>query len=316
VRNHAAIGLLTISSLAALAGGCTPRSVTLSLSSARRQRAAIPPGPSTSKRPRSAIACGSGTVAQVFGRSFCAIDEPLTWQAAMSRCADHDGHLARIPTRVDEEGLRAAVGSPVPAASLWIDLRRTSDGWRWGEGGPQLTAAAWHPGEPNDVGGTEDCAEWSTSTGRWNDLHCGSARAVLCELSSSSSEACAAERVNTPAGQYCLFSKARLDHDQARELCSRSGGRLARLDTAAKGDALHRTLGAVLAADRVWVGMTDGQEEGNWRWLGDVPVRHGWLAGEPNDAGGEDCGEWRPGGGGFNDLPCSERLPALCELSL
>eukprot|EP00947_MAST-08B_sp_MAST-8B-sp1_P001681 g1681.t1 len=72
-----------------------------------------------------------------------------------------------------------------------------------------------------------------------------------------------------------------------------------------------------------WLGATDAQTEGEWKWQDDgAPVRvlgggndgsySGWVSGEPNDFGpkGEDCGMlWGTGFmAGWYDLGCSHRI--------
>lgn len=250
----------------------------------------------------------------MLGKIYCVLPDPQGWRDAAAACRAHDGHLARMRSRVDEVALRSALASPVPAQSLWIDLRRGSAGFLWGDAQTPLAAGRWMQGEPNDSGGAEDCADWSTSSGRYNDLPCAAHRGVLCEIPPAAT--CHAELVKTQSARYCMYPRAMLSHGEARVLCQRTGGSLAMLESDEEDDALRATLGSLVGADRVWVGMSDAQREGTWRWESGDAVSHGWLPGEPNDAGGaEDCGEWWPQTGGFNDVPCGRQLPALCEIA-
>jgi hypothetical protein len=71
---------------------------------------------------------------------------------------------------------------------------------------------------------------------------------------------------------------------------------------------------AVVGGASVWVGLTDADEEGHFRWIdGTDPVYTAWNGGEPNDWGGnEDCTEVYAGGA-WNDLDCLAGRAALCE---
>ncbi|CAL8333038.1 unnamed protein product [Merluccius merluccius] len=67
-----------------------------------------------------------------------------------------------------------------------------------------------------------------------------------------------------------------------------------------------------------WIGMNDFKREGFWRWLDGTPVTRDssyWAPGQPDDAGGEDCGEIRAQDNfsGFNDYNCNTRLNWICE---
>ncbi len=311
--------LVGVGPLVALASlvACAPPSVPLSsVATVATVTVAAEPlgGPALQVASVSGMACARGEVVEVLGKLFCSVDERLAWTAAEARCGALGGRLARLGSQVDAVALRAAVGSPVAAPALWIDLRRGQDGWHWGSSEAARVVARWGEGEPNDAGGGEDCGEWLTSTGRFNDVACASQKAVLCEVSDVN--ACAADGVETSHGQYCVYPRAALGHAQARTLCERGAGVLAKLESAAENDALRQALGSLLGADRVWVGMTDTAAEGSWNWVDADAVSGGWLPGEPNDAdGNEDCGEWQPSTGGFNDMPCEHRQPALCEIT-
>ncbi len=64
-----------------------------------------------------------------------------------------------------------------------------------------------------------------------------------------------------------------------------------------------------------WMGYTDQVIEGVWLWVdGTPPGYENWGPGEPNDAGGEDCGELGRFAEQWNDMPCSAELDGfICE---
>lgn len=72
----------------------------------------------------------------------------------------------------------------------------------------------------------------------------------------------------------------------------------------------------------VYIGANDKDSEGTWKWVADettVPLSaedgyENWNNGEPNDAGGaEDCGVRFGSTGVWNDVPCTNNLPAVYE---
>jgi len=57
--------------------------------------------------------------------------------------------------------------------------------------------------------------------------------------------------------------------------------------------------------------------EGDWRWVtGEAARFQAFGAGEPNDLGGEDCGEWSATDGAWNDVNCFLGRPYICEGSV
>lgn len=105
----------------------------------------------------------------------------------------------------------------------------------------------------------------------------------------------------------------------ATTLCANRGGALARVDSA---DA-HAQVVALLTREglqSVWLGASDREVEGTFRWHDGSPLADGftlWRPGEPNDGGlvGEDCLELVIDDPiGWADTRCNQRRASLCEL--
>ncbi|XP_058029364.1 hepatic lectin-like isoform X2 [Ahaetulla prasina] len=70
---------------------------------------------------------------------------------------------------------------------------------------------------------------------------------------------------------------------------------------------------------RHWIGLTDIDVEGEWKWVDGSSYRNGfryWKQGEPNnDLSNEDCAHlW--GNGEWNDVYCTYLCYYICEKSL
>jgi len=74
---------------------------------------------------------------------------------------------------------------------------------------------------------------------------------------------------------------------------------------------------------RVWLGASDSETEGNWRWLSgpldvfwsssstDAKKYSNWRQGEPNDAGGENCATLLVALSGWNDVDCEAETASI-----
>lgn len=100
----------------------------------------------------------------------------------------------------------------------------------------------------------------------------------------------------------------------ARAICEVFGGHLAIINDAAENTLLGN-LSWNAGPYQYWIGFTDQAQEGVWRWLdGSLESYEAWAPGEPNDSGGEDCAHINFSSiGAWNDLPCGENEPFICE---
>ncbi|XP_036418079.1 uncharacterized protein LOC118801813 [Colossoma macropomum] len=76
-----------------------------------------------------------------------------------------------------------------------------------------------------------------------------------------------------------------------------------------------------MANKNAWIGLTDAQTEGQWKWVDGSPLTAAfWRDGEPNEAqGGEDCSLFHPSSPTlqtWNDAPCSIESGWICESTL
>jgi len=215
-------------------------------------------------------------------------------------------------------GAAAVLGSPVGGGrAAWIGLELKTKGgkdWRWSTG-EAVTAASWNTGEPNNFDKNEACGEWLVVDGRWNDTRCALEQPYLCQQSKADQPlACKGGRTFAAGGvSYCLNGVDR-NYADAKRACAADGGGLAVLKTTEGNHAVRDAMAARFAATRMWIGLSDTAEEGNWSWTSGSGLEYAaWAPDEPNNYNEEHCVELHADAWKWNDLECSTKLPSVCE---
>ncbi|KAJ8039928.1 Collectin-12 [Holothuria leucospilota] len=65
-----------------------------------------------------------------------------------------------------------------------------------------------------------------------------------------------------------------------------------------------------------WIGLTDKETEGVWKWYNITAIYTPWMEYQPDDWNGEDCGllkEWQDDRALWNDESCSFKVQFICE---
>ncbi|XP_052459454.1 CD209 antigen-like protein C [Carassius gibelio] len=116
---------------------------------------------------------------------------------------------------------------------------------------------------------------------------------------------------------YFFMSTESKNWSDSRQYCRDRGADLVIINTEEK----QRFISS-LVSERVWIGLSDSENEGVMKWVDNSPLKQGfWLKGEPNNAYNEDCIElnynrkktgWSPLNS-WNDDSCSAKKRGICE---
>ncbi|XP_042620388.1 C-type lectin domain family 4 member M-like isoform X1 [Cyprinus carpio] len=118
------------------------------------------------------------------------------------------------------------------------------------------------------------------------------------------------------SGRFFISTELKSWSD-SRQYCRDRGADLLIINTEEK----QRFISS-LVSERVWIGLSDREQEGIMKWVDNSPLKQGfWLKGEPNNTDNEDCIELnynreKPGWSpltSWNDCSCSEKIKGICE---
>ena len=110
----------------------------------------------------------------------------------------------------------------------------------------------------------------------------------------------------------CIFSPcgASLTWKGARKDCQQKGADLVIITTRDEMDFVKSSFAVT------WIGLSRHEHEDKWKWV-DGTFLDGdgfWQDGEPNNSDGEeDCVELSRSATAWNDVPCKQRFPWVCE---
>ncbi|XP_073321278.1 uncharacterized protein [Pagrus major] len=114
-------------------------------------------------------------------------------------------------------------------------------------------------------------------------------------------------------GSFYYISTTKKTWQQSRDDCLRKGADLMIINSKEEQDFANRF------KKYMWIGLTDSQREGTWKWVdGTLLTKSYWASGEPNGGTQENCGDIKnfDAEKSWNDESCSHSLYWVCEKKL
>ncbi|KAI4891054.1 hypothetical protein NFI96_021539, partial [Prochilodus magdalenae] len=113
-----------------------------------------------------------------------------------------------------------------------------------------------------------------------------------------------------------LVSTEKKSWSDSREYCTQRGADLVIINSREEQDFIGR----LRRGEKAWIGLTDRDREGVWRWVNDSALTTGfWRSGEPNVETQENCviiGDETDPVYNWADYPCSVGFVGVCEKSV
>jgi hypothetical protein len=267
-----------------------------------------------------AMPCEGGLAVSAGAKRLCVIRQRREYHDAARDCARRGARLAVVDDETTSRALAVAIASPWGYGSgLWLGCTDAEKEGDWQCEGRAMAFTNWAPGQPDNALALDDCLEWLADTGTWNDASCDDKLGWICR--GDASLRCGGKKVSANGAVFCAHGETVLDWAGAKAACEKDGGKLASFANDAESRAVFDALKLPAQIpswqplEGVWIGLTDEQTEGTFRWANDAPLRFtNWLPAQPDDSGkGEDCVTVTLGDGRWNDADCGRPLPYVCE---
>ncbi|XP_053335436.1 C-type lectin domain family 6 member A-like [Clarias gariepinus] len=109
---------------------------------------------------------------------------------------------------------------------------------------------------------------------------------------------------------YFMYN-AKKNWTESRQNCMDKGADLVIINSNEEQEFIAKQL----QGSQAWIGLSDRDAEGEWKWVDGTPLTSGnWANQQPDNYNNEDCGETGyPDGQHWNDKPCSYTQAWICE---
>lgn len=120
--------------------------------------------------------------------------------------------------------------------------------------------------------------------------------------------------VNHKGHRYKFFEH-KMSWPRAKASCEAFGGHLVTISDQDEQDFIAKLPPKVDSANRVWIGLSDRQSEGEWQWVtGEKMSFQNWGTGLPDNLrNNQDCAEMGYAGSQWNDREARSRFAFICE---
>ncbi|XP_038078467.1 macrophage mannose receptor 1-like [Patiria miniata] len=261
--------------------------------------------------------------------------ERRDWNQAEEFCHERGGHLASIHSEDDNNYILNLIGDNLVGQSYWIGLREyaVEGDYKWCDGSA-VDYTRWRPNEPNDGGGSEQCAELKPD-GTWNDENCGEAVPFIC-MKSDGSTGPVTHAPTTPKEGGCMDGWIKMGSkcyqifdeqkdmktfDEARQECRKyKDGELVTIPSH-DVQSLLTALMYFYPTD-VWIGLSDRGAGLRFYWVDGGSLEYtNWMSQNPSllDDDGDECVKMSRNPihpGVWDDVLCDDKYGYACMMDV
>ncbi|XP_053119453.1 macrophage mannose receptor 1 isoform X2 [Hemicordylus capensis] len=267
------------------------------------------------------IKCPDGWISYA-GHCYKIHREANLWKDALTLCRKQGGDLASIHNIEEYSFILSQLGYK-PTDELWIGLNdlKIQMYFEWTDGTP-VTYSKWLPGEPtHTTNGQEDCVAMKGKDGYWSDQPCDMKLGYICKSKPLKEAPAETETVQEGCkrgwkrhGFYCyMIGNVFATFAEANQTCRREDAHLVAVEDRYEQAYLTSLIG-LRTETHFWIGFSDTEEKGTFKWSGGevVSFTH-WNAEMPGRKPG--CVAMRTGiaGGLWDLLKCETKAKFLCK---
>lgn len=268
---------------------------------------------------------------QVVGNTYCyrVSNVRMTWYNADKECKKLDSTLVRLNDQSVVSDVQSILKNSQDTR-WWTGLNDQKDPnvWVYDRGlyavSADISIINWI-NEPDDTRHLQNCIALNYQ-GSVSDERCGDKNTYICEYLNPGEGTCLPGWFNYstgcyhfPAGHDDPFSM--LTWTKAEEKCSGASvaslkPHLLYIESQDELDYIRHQLPLIsLTSQLWWIGMTDKQTEGQYRWTDGTPVSKKLVfwAQEPNNLGGQENCVYTNSNGSLADLNCTNKESYICS---
>lgn len=219
------------------------------------------------------------------GHLYQMYDKDIDWRAARKYCEKIGGHLVTISDSAENEAvLNFTKAYATTSKWYWLGGTDEEEGvWKWVTD-EEWSYTNWATGEPTNSDGKEHYLHMyynsDTLKGQWNDIPIKwGDNGFICEFDSIEPVA-----TTTHNGHEYRLYDISCTWENAKEYCENIGGYLATVISAEEQQQIETLIGKG-SKNQYWLGGTDRETEGVWKWLtGESWNYTNWITGQPDNS--------------------------------